>query len=208
MANWVNISDAVIAAGKAIKAITIRQLRDNIMAMAEGAAGAPKISGNAISSYLPCAVTASSVLAENTQFIKVMNLDENDVLTFGVLETDSNVNQSVYTAGQAISVGATHNNGNFYATNTIMTFNSLRGQIMIQPNAAGFSGRDAIITQMRGSVTVFTESYLGTGDARPVLTIEPGDVVTVGIEQNSSAVNLIIRWLPTFRIAYPVGCEL
>jgi len=43
MANWVSIADATLEPGKPIRAIDARALRDNPIAIAEGASGAPKI---------------------------------------------------------------------------------------------------------------------------------------------------------------------
>jgi hypothetical protein len=43
MANWTSIADATLEPGKPIRAIDARALRDNPIAIAEGASGAPKI---------------------------------------------------------------------------------------------------------------------------------------------------------------------
>jgi hypothetical protein len=43
MANWVSIADATLEPGKPIRAIDARALRDNPIAISEGASGAPKI---------------------------------------------------------------------------------------------------------------------------------------------------------------------
>ena len=43
MAAWTTITDAVLAIGKGIKSTTIKAIRDNITALAEGASGAPSI---------------------------------------------------------------------------------------------------------------------------------------------------------------------
>jgi hypothetical protein len=43
MASWTNIADATLEPGKPIRAIDARALRENPIAIAEGAAGAPKI---------------------------------------------------------------------------------------------------------------------------------------------------------------------
>ena len=45
MADWTTIADASIEAGKPIRAIDGRALRDNPIAIAQGAAGAPRIAG-------------------------------------------------------------------------------------------------------------------------------------------------------------------
>jgi hypothetical protein len=43
MANWTSIADATLEPGKPIRAIDARALRDNPIAISEGASGAPKI---------------------------------------------------------------------------------------------------------------------------------------------------------------------
>jgi len=45
MANWTSIADATLEPGKPIRAIDARALRDNPIAIAQGASGAPKIAG-------------------------------------------------------------------------------------------------------------------------------------------------------------------
>jgi hypothetical protein len=47
MASWTNIADATLEPGKPIRAIDARALRENPIAIAEGASGAPKIAGQA-----------------------------------------------------------------------------------------------------------------------------------------------------------------
>ena len=45
MADWTNVADATLEPGKPIRAIDARALRENPIAIAEGAPGAPKIDG-------------------------------------------------------------------------------------------------------------------------------------------------------------------
>jgi hypothetical protein len=45
MADWTNVADATLEPGKPIRAIDARALRENPIAIAEGAAGAPRIAG-------------------------------------------------------------------------------------------------------------------------------------------------------------------
>ncbi len=61
MTTWSNITDAEIAVDKAIKASTHRKMRDNITAVAEGAAGAPRVTGLALNNIV-------EVTALNPQF--------------------------------------------------------------------------------------------------------------------------------------------
>lgn len=56
---WTEISDAVIEIGKAVRALDIRAIRDNIVAIAEGQAGAPRIQTAAINNN---AVTTAKIL--------------------------------------------------------------------------------------------------------------------------------------------------
>lgn len=59
---WTTISDATLEVGKALRALTLRNLRDNITAVANGDAGAPQIQTAAIAAN---AVTAAKI-ADNT----------------------------------------------------------------------------------------------------------------------------------------------
>ena len=59
---WTTISDATLEVGKALRALTMRNLRDNITALANGDAGAPKVQTAAIAAN---AVTAAKI-ADNT----------------------------------------------------------------------------------------------------------------------------------------------
>lgn len=59
---WTTISDATLEVGKALRALTMRNLRDNIAAVAAGSAGAPQIQTAAIAAN---AVTAAKI-ADNT----------------------------------------------------------------------------------------------------------------------------------------------
>lgn len=55
MANWTNIPDNLLEPGKPIRSVDGLALRDNPIALAEGAAGAPKITDAALAA--PCVST-------------------------------------------------------------------------------------------------------------------------------------------------------
>lgn len=59
---WTVLSDATLEVGKALRALTMRNLRDNIAAVANGDAGAPQIQTAAIAAS---AVTAAKIAAGN-----------------------------------------------------------------------------------------------------------------------------------------------
>lgn len=59
---WTTISDATLEVGKALRALTMRNLRDNIAAVAAGSAGAPQIQTAAIAAS---AVTAAKIADYN-----------------------------------------------------------------------------------------------------------------------------------------------
>ena len=59
---WTTISDATLEVGKALRALTMRNLRDNFAAIANGDAGAPQIQTAAIAGS---AVTAAKIAAGN-----------------------------------------------------------------------------------------------------------------------------------------------
>jgi hypothetical protein len=60
MANWGDLGDNIFAASNVIREKDMRALRDAMPAIAEGAAGAPKISGKAVVRALPVTATLSS----------------------------------------------------------------------------------------------------------------------------------------------------
>ena len=59
---WTVITDATLEVGKALRALTMRNLRDNIAAVANGDAGAPQIQTAAIAAG---AVTTAKIAAGN-----------------------------------------------------------------------------------------------------------------------------------------------
>ena len=59
---WTVISDATLEVGKALRALTMRNLRDNFAALAAGDAGAPQIQTAAIATG---AVTTAKIAAAN-----------------------------------------------------------------------------------------------------------------------------------------------
>ena len=59
---WTVISDATLEVGKALRALTVRNLRDNISAVANGEAGAPQIQTAAIATG---AVTTAKIAVGN-----------------------------------------------------------------------------------------------------------------------------------------------
>lgn len=65
---WTVISDATLEVGKALRALTMRNLRDNIAAMAAGNAGAPQIQTAAIAAS---AVTTAKIADSNVTTGKI-----------------------------------------------------------------------------------------------------------------------------------------
>lgn len=65
---WTTISDATLEVGKALRALTMRNLRDNIAALANGDAGAPQIQTAAIAGS---AVTTAKIADGNVTTAKI-----------------------------------------------------------------------------------------------------------------------------------------
>lgn len=65
---WTVISDATLEVGKALRALTMRNLRDNFAAMAAGDAGAPQIQTAAIAAS---AVTTAKIADSNVTTGKI-----------------------------------------------------------------------------------------------------------------------------------------
>lgn len=80
---WTVISDATLEVGKALRALTMRNLRDNIAAVAAGSAGAPQIQTAAIAAG---AVTAAKIAAGN---VLAANIADGNVTTSKI--ADGNV---------------------------------------------------------------------------------------------------------------------
>lgn len=68
MANWTDISDAVLEPGKPIRSVDGIALRDNPIAMAEGAAGAPRIEQAALASN---SVSTAKIVNSNVTAAKL-----------------------------------------------------------------------------------------------------------------------------------------
>ena len=82
MADWTTIPDSSIEPGKPIRSIDGLALRDNPIAIAEGATGAPRIFGEGIAQYNELPVL--TVTAANT-----FQADDGNKLTLGTLSTNS-----------------------------------------------------------------------------------------------------------------------
>lgn len=65
---WTTISDATLEVGKALRALTMRNLRDNFAALANGDAGAPQIQTAAIAAN---AVTAAAIAGSAVTTAKI-----------------------------------------------------------------------------------------------------------------------------------------
>ena len=72
---WTTISDATLEVGKALRALTMRNLRDNITALANGDAGAPQIQTAAIAA----GVVTNAKLAANS--VAAGNISDGNVTT-------------------------------------------------------------------------------------------------------------------------------
>lgn len=72
MATWTNIPDSVLEPGKPARSVDALALRDNAIAIAEGAAGAPKVTENAMSANSIHGNRLRSGTVTNTQ---IANMD-------------------------------------------------------------------------------------------------------------------------------------
>ena len=90
---WTTISDATLEVGKALRALTMRNLRDNIAAVANGDAGAPQIQTAAIAGS---AVTTAKIAAGNVTTATI---------------ADSNVTTAKIATGAVAAWNASFNTG-------------------------------------------------------------------------------------------------
>ena len=88
---WTTISDATLEVGKALRALTMRNLRDNIAAVAAGDAGAPQIQTAAIAAS---AVTAAKIAAGN---VLAANIGDGNVIASKI--ADGNVTTAKIASG-------------------------------------------------------------------------------------------------------------
>jgi len=114
MANWVSIADATLEPGKPIRAIDARALRDNPIAISEGASGAPKIQTAGITDLN---VTTAKLAANAVTTAKITDLNvttaklANNAVTTGKLATGEQMttaNVLGATAGAAVGAVGTY----------------------------------------------------------------------------------------------------
>jgi hypothetical protein len=137
MANWTSIADATLEPGKPIRAIDARALRDNPIAIAEGASGAPKIETAGITDLN---VTTAKLAAGAVTTAKI---------------TDANVTTAKLEAGERMTTanvlgstaGATAGAVGTYALLSIIagTANQTAGATLAASNL-GYSNADGIST--------------------------------------------------------------
>jgi hypothetical protein len=148
-------------------------------------------SGN--TSLIAGLITASTSFALNNQWLRVMS--DNQV---GYLATDGSVPANQYALANAFNLTGQFDSNNFYGFIVDVELLVLSGTVMIEPNTTDLQDRSTQIIQTRAGATIFTETYASAALARPVLSVEVGDIVKVSIEQNSTGVSVALRWIPTF----------
>src|SRR5690625_686890 len=99
MAQWTNIPTDRIEPGKPIRAIDDLALRDNTIAIAEGASGAPRVQTNGIANS---AVTTSKIANSNVTTAKIANSN----VTAQKLATGGNENNWVRARTATSTAGA------------------------------------------------------------------------------------------------------
>ena len=109
---WTVLSDATLEVGKALRALTMRNLRDNITAVANGDAGAPQVQTAAIAAN---AVTAAKIADGNVTTAKIAagNVTTDRIATGAVAAWSASLaTGDVGTYAYLLNnTGATHNPG-------------------------------------------------------------------------------------------------
>jgi hypothetical protein len=105
MASWTNIADATLEPGKPIRAIDARALRENPIAIAEGAAGAPKIAGQTGPAVETGGITNRNLIGLHAARITdpatpLLTVTASDAFPVGVAET----NVAAVGGGSTVSV--------------------------------------------------------------------------------------------------------
>jgi hypothetical protein len=139
---WTVLSDATLEVGKALRALTMRNLRDNITAVANGDAGAPQIQTAAIAGS---AVTAAKIAAGN---VLTANIADGNVTTAKIADANVTSGKLAATTNEvnwvlARTAGATTGAVGSYAflTNvnagTHTEGSNYAGNILYGPNGSG-----------------------------------------------------------------------
>lgn len=138
MAQWTNIPTDRIEPGKPIRAIDGLALRDNPIAIAEGASGAPRVQTNGIANS---AVTTSKIANSNVTTAKIANSN----VTAAKLATGGNENNWV----RARTATSTAGQVGTYALVTRVTRSNSSGRVLWGATAAG-STLKAVSTVVSG----------------------------------------------------------
>jgi hypothetical protein len=154
MANWTSIADATLEPGKPIRAIDARALRDNPIAIAEGASGAPKIETAGITDLN---VTTAKLAAGAVTTAKITDANVTTAkLEAGERMTTANVLGA--TAGASAGAVGTYMLGWLNSTATPPAFGATVAGSGLRP--AGFTGDVDVLGNL--SFTKFVGA--GTGD--------------------------------------------
>lgn len=131
MATWTNIPDSVLEPGKPARSVDALALRDNPIAIAQGASGAPRIVANALASN---SVTTVKIVNQN--------------VTAEKLATGGNENTWVRAR---IGAGSTAGGTGTYAFVYRVTRSNSTGPVNFNGTVAGSTLRAASITVGNGS---------------------------------------------------------
>jgi hypothetical protein len=144
MALWTAISNALVAVGAKPFATTIQALRDNIIALGEGASGAPRVEGRALDTYL------GSIDIVNTTAQGFLDLDRHETLVmFGSGQVNSAVTLQVrFSNDNGATYGSFQNLGAF--TTTAIVYSC----IMLNLRTGVFDIQRDIRPRQTGTLTV------------------------------------------------------
>ena len=138
---WTVITDATLEVGKALRALTMRNLRDNIAAVANGDTGAPKVQTLAIQDL---AVTTAKIAASAVTTAKI---------------ADSNVTTGKIATGAVAAWNAS------LATGEIGTYAYLYGNGFNIPFTAGSNYSGLVYSGVRVDQAGGTSAVIGIGAA-------------------------------------------
>jgi hypothetical protein len=170
MANWTSIADATLEPGKPIRAIDARALRDNPIAIAEGASGAPKIAGQqgpAIETggITDANVTAAKLATGNNErdwvLARTAGAAAGAVGTYALLRASSPRNPDATLAGSSLTYAGALNSVSANAGSLSGTAISLRSFSFSAGSSTALSGT----WRCMGRISTSATSSSGNPDA-------------------------------------------
>src|SRR5690625_3039397 len=178
MAQWTNIPTDRIEPGKPIRAIDGLALRDNPIAIAEGAAGAPRVVAPALRSTNPEAQWILSTLGNGTAVAGTQYVVNRAHGNLGLAGYDLGGSDPITTAGQVDTI--------YYGT--VIVPGAYRIDAYVTRTSSGGSGATRVVLMRNGSV-LSASPYRNTGGSPETFTVtlNRGDGIHFRLDHTGSS---------------------